>query len=147
MLAKEVTITAHYNMNDPGWAWPAWKFGLKMDEEFKQLHEQYNTFPSTIQDPQAFHRDLLRTAVTATTKEEFYEELAIRKEMRILELNTMLESLSDEIVANPSLVAAAQWHHAVQIFRTGSLDSLVGYFASYLDSNDTTLAAKTPALE
>ncbi|XWX00028.1 hypothetical protein V2A60_008044 [Cordyceps javanica] len=134
-------------MDDLDRTWPAWKFGLKIDDQFKELQELYNTFPSAIQNPQAFHLDLLEIATKATTKEELYKELAIRKQTRFLELNRSLESLSCEIVANPALLAVSQWHHAVQIFRTGSLDSLVEYFTSYLTSVDSPIAKDTPALE
>ncbi|KAF5128377.1 hypothetical protein E5D57_009316 [Metarhizium anisopliae] len=119
-------------MEDFDWIWPAWKFDLKMDDEFKQLHEQYNTFPSSIQDARAFHHDLLEISSNATTIEGFYRAMADRKQRRLDELNDSLGSVSVEIVANPSLMAAAQWEHAVQLFRTGSLDSLVIYFTSYL---------------
>ncbi|EJP60727.1 uncharacterized protein BBA_10326 [Beauveria bassiana ARSEF 2860] len=124
-------------MDDLEWAWPAWKFDLKMHDGFEQLHAKYNTFPSAIQNRQSFHCDLLEIATIATTKEELYKELAIRKQMRIFELTQELESLSYEIVANPGLIAATQWHHAIQVFRTKSFDSLVGYFASYIGSDDS----------
>ena len=129
-------------MNDPEWAWPAWKFGLKTDDQFKGLHNTYNTFPSSIQDPQAFHHDLLELSLIATTREELYKELASRRQKRLLELNGSLGSLSDEIVANPTLMGDAHWHHAIQLFRTGSLDSLVSYFTSYLAENDSSATAK-----
>jgi len=48
------------------------------------------------------------------------------------ELNDSLESAAFEIIANPSLIGTEQWQHAVQLFRTKSLDSLVRYFSSYL---------------
>jgi len=137
-------------MDDLEWTWPAWKFGLQIDDQFKELQELYNTFPSAIQNPQAFHLDLLEIATKATTKEELYKELAIRRQTRYFELNHGLESLSCEIVANPALLAVSQWHHAVQIFRTRShlshrsLDSLVEYFASYLTSVDSLIAKDTP---
>ncbi|KAJ4287898.1 hypothetical protein N0V88_007518 [Collariella sp. IMI 366227] len=42
------------------------------------------------------------------------------------------DDLFGNIIANPSLIGTEQWQHAVQLFRTKSLDSLVRYFASYL---------------
>ncbi|KAH7137680.1 hypothetical protein EDB81DRAFT_800059 [Dactylonectria macrodidyma] len=38
-------------MDDPSWAWPAWKFDMKRGDLFTKLHDQYNTYPSPIQDP------------------------------------------------------------------------------------------------
>jgi hypothetical protein len=122
-------------MDDPGdfcWSWPHWKFGLKRDDLFTKLHDQYNTFPSSIQDPEAFHHDVFEISHQATTTDEFHHLLQDRKQQRLRELNESLESAAFEIIANPSLIGTEQWQHAVQLFRTKSLDSLVRYFASYL---------------
>ena len=119
-------------MDDPGWAWPAWKFGMKRDDLFTKLHDQYNTVPSAIQDPEAFHLDVFELSNEAASADEFHSLMADRKEQRLRELNNSLESAAVEIIANPHLIGTAQWQHAVQLFRTKSLDSLVRYFASYL---------------
>jgi hypothetical protein len=120
------------SMDDPLTSWPFWKFGLKKDDLFTKLHDQYNTFPSSIQDPEAFHHDVFECSQEACTPEEFHRLLASRKEQRLRELNSSLESASLEIIANPSLVGTEQWQYALQLFRTKSLDSLVRYFSSYL---------------
>jgi len=117
---------------DPDLAWPFWKFGLKKDDLFTKLHDQYNTFPSSIQDPEAFHHDVYECSQEARTTEEFHRLLATRKEQRLRELNSSLESASLEIIANPSLIGTERWQFALQLFRTKSLDSLVRYFSSYL---------------
>ncbi|KAK1763168.1 hypothetical protein QBC33DRAFT_251020 [Phialemonium atrogriseum] len=119
-------------MDDPGWTWPYWKFGLKKDDLFTKLHDQYNTFPSSIQDPEAFHHDVFEISTEASTADQFHRLLANRKQQRLCELNNSLESASLEIIANPTLVGTEQWQYALQLFRTKSLDSLVRYFASYL---------------
>ncbi|KAK3329224.1 hypothetical protein B0H66DRAFT_596821 [Apodospora peruviana] len=122
-------------MDDPGdisWSWPHWKFGLKRDDLFSKLHDQYNTFPSSIQDPEAFHHDVYEISNEATTTDEFYRLLQDRKQQRLQELNESLQSAAFEIIANPRLIGTDQWQHAAQLFRTKSLDSLVRYFASYL---------------
>lgn len=120
---------------DPDLAWPFWKFGLKKDDLFTKLHDQYNTFPSSIQDPEAFHHDVYECSQDAHTAEQFHRLLATRKEQRLRELNTSLESASLEIISNPSLIGTEQWQYALQLFRTKSLDSLVRYFSSYLPDN------------
>ncbi|KAK7967060.1 uncharacterized protein PG986_001337 [Apiospora aurea] len=114
------------------WSWPAWKFGMKRDDLFTKLHDQYNTFQSTIQDPEAFHHDVFEISNSAATADEFHRLLADRREQRLRELNDCLESASFEIVGNPNLIGTDQWQYAVQLFRTKSLDSLVRYFSSYL---------------
>ncbi|KAL2159356.1 hypothetical protein VTH06DRAFT_2359 [Thermothelomyces fergusii] len=125
-------------MDDPGdpcWTWPFWKFGLKKDDLFGTLHDRYNTFSSPILDPEAFHHDVYEIAQQADSTDEFHRLLNSRKEQRLRELNETLESAAVEIIANPSLIGTEQWQHAVQLFRTKSLDSLVRYYASYLPSD------------
>ncbi|KAI2469574.1 hypothetical protein F4781DRAFT_393949 [Annulohypoxylon bovei var. microspora] len=119
-------------MDDPGWSWPAWKFGMKREELFTKLHDQYNTIAFSIQDPEAFHHDVYEISNAASCADEFHRLLADRKQLRLNELNQSLESASVEIIANPNLIGTHQWQFAIQLFRTRSLDSLVRYFASYL---------------
>jgi hypothetical protein len=125
-------------MDDPdscSWTWPFWKFGLKKDDLFGSLHDQYNTVSSPILDPEAFHHDVYELSQQAGSADELHRLLHARKEQRLRELNESLESAAFEIIANPSLIGTEQWQHAVQLFRTKSLDSLVRYYASYLPSD------------
>lgn len=129
-------------MEDPTWAWPAWKFGMKRDDLFTTLHDQYNTFSFTLQDPEAFHHDVYEISRDAETTAEFHRMMADRRQMRLRELNESLETLAVEIIANPTLMGTDQWQYALQLFRTKSYDSIVRYFASYLpedylDRHDT----------
>ncbi|ROV94284.1 hypothetical protein VMCG_08642 [Cytospora schulzeri] len=119
-------------MDEPCWAWPFWKFGLKSDDLNTTLHDRFNTVPSAIQDPEAFHHDVYELSTQACTLDEFERLMEERKQLRLKELNSMLEDASFEIVGNPSLIGTEQWQYALQLFRTKSLDSLVRYFASYL---------------
>lgn len=122
-------------MDDPGWAWPAWKFGMKRDDLFTTLHEQYNTFSFSIQDPEAFHHDVYEISRDAETPDEFHRLMAVRRRQRLSELHESLESLAVEIIANPKLMDSEHWQYALQLFRTKSFDSIVRYFASYLPEN------------
>ncbi|KHN94666.1 uncharacterized protein MAM_07421 [Metarhizium album ARSEF 1941] len=119
-------------MEDPTLAWPAWKFGMKRDDLFTTLHDRYNTFSITLQDPEAFHHDVFEISRDAETTHEFHDMMAERRQMRLRELTESLETLAVEIIANPKLMGTDQWHHALQLFRTKSYDSIVRYFASYL---------------
>lgn len=119
-------------MDDPGLRWPYWKFGLKRDDLLTKLHDKYNTTVQYISDPVAFQHDVFEISHEASDADEFHSLMAARKEYRLKELNKSLESASFEIIANPALIGTDQWQHAVQLFRTRSLDSLVRYFASYL---------------
>lgn len=119
-------------MDEPGWTWPAWKFGLKRDDLFTSLHEQYNTFTFSLQDPEAFHADVCEISNDADSTEDFHRLMADRRQQRLRELHQSLESLAVEIIANPNLMESEHWNYAIQLFRTKSFDSLVRYFASYL---------------
>lgn len=119
-------------MDEPDWAWPAWKFGMKRNDLFTTLHDRYNTFSFTLQDPEAFHHDVSEISHDAETADEFHRLMADRQRMRLRELNESLETLAVEIIANPKLMGTEQWQHALQLFRTKSYDSIVRYFASYL---------------
>ncbi|KAF7553789.1 hypothetical protein G7Z17_g3408 [Cylindrodendrum hubeiense] len=120
------------DMDDPGWSWPAWKFGMKRDDLFTKLHDQYNTFSFNIQDPEAFHHDVYEISRDADTPDEFHRLMADRQRQRLTELHESLESLAVEIIANPKLMDSEHWQYALQLFRTKSFDSIVRYFASYL---------------
>ncbi|KAH6884975.1 hypothetical protein B0T10DRAFT_493076 [Thelonectria olida] len=112
---------------------------MKREDLFTKLHGQYNTYPSPIQDPNAFHHDIFEISHKADSAAEFHHLARDRKQQRLRELNDALDSASFEIIANPRLIGTPHWQHAVQLFRTNSLDSLVRYFASYLptDLSDT----------
>ena len=69
-------------MDDPGWSWPAWKFGMKRDDLFSKLHGEYNTVLSAIQDPEAFHHDVWEISRDATTTDEFHRLMASRQRRR-----------------------------------------------------------------
>jgi hypothetical protein len=122
-------------MEDPELTWPAWKLGMKRDDLYGTLNDQYNTFSSMIQDPEAFHHDVYEISNEAVSPEEFHQLMAVRKLQRLHELNESLQTAACEIIANPKLIGTDRWEHALQLFRTRSLDSLVRYFASYLPEN------------
>jgi len=126
--------------------WPAWKFGMKREDLFTKLHDRYNTIPSSIQDPEAFHHDVYEISAEADSPAEFHRLLADRKALRLRELNQSLESAAVEIIANPDLIGTDQWQHAIQLFRTRSLDSIVRYYSSYLpDEHPWSTSSQAPA--
>jgi hypothetical protein len=131
-------------MENPELAWPSYKFGFKHDDLSTTLHEKYNTFTSTIQDPEAFHHDVWEISNEATTTDEFHRLMTERREQRLQELNETLENLAVEIISNPKLLDSKHWKYALQLFRTKSFDSIVRYFASYLpDDYDSQRAPST----
>jgi hypothetical protein len=122
-------------MDDASWAWPAWKFDMKRGDLLTKLHDQYNTYSCAIQDTEAFHHDIFEISHEADSTAEFHRLASSRRQQRLHELNDALEAASFEIIANPRLINSPQWEHAIQLFRTNSLDSLVRYFASYLPTD------------
>jgi hypothetical protein len=117
---------------DGGCFWQAWKFGMKREDLYTKLQDQYNTVTLSIQDPDAFHHDVCEISKAAADTTEFHRLLEERKQLRLEQLNESLQSASVEIIANPALIGTDQWQHAIQLFRTKSYDSLVRYFSSYL---------------
>ncbi|KAG5752769.1 hypothetical protein H9Q69_008117 [Fusarium xylarioides] len=95
-------------MDDPGYTWPAWKFGLKREDLSHKLHDQYNTYLAPIQSPEAFYHDISEIAHTAHSVAEFHHLAHDRRQQRLNELTEALESASFEIIANPSLIDTPQ---------------------------------------
>ncbi|UKZ75987.1 hypothetical protein TrVFT333_003683 [Trichoderma virens FT-333] len=102
-------------MDDPDISWPAWKFGLKRDDLFTTLHDQYNTisYPSKTPKP----------STTTSTKSP---------SMRTRPKNSIASWRLGSGSGSPNSRSSDQWQHALQLFRTKSYDSIVRYFASYL---------------
>lgn len=122
-------------MDDPSRAWPAWKFNMKRGDLLTTLHDQYNTYTSPIQDPDAFYHDIFEISHEATSIAEFHHLADNRRRQRLHELYDALDAVSLEITGNPALINMPQWQHAIQLFRTNSFDSLIYFFASYLPIN------------
>ena len=133
-------------MDDSEWSWPFWKFGMKEADLPTTLHDLYNTVPSTIQDPEAFHHDVCEASFEAKTVDDFHRLLAERKRQRIRELNDALDCASVALSADAGLISADQWEHAAQLFRTRSLDSLVRFFASYLAASSDGMSSCSHSL-
>jgi hypothetical protein len=69
------------------WRWPAAKFNMRQDDLFKDLHTRYNTFPFSIQDMSAFHRDVCDVAREADSVEVFHRLLGERRALRLRQLD------------------------------------------------------------
>lgn len=105
---------------------------MRREDLFTSLHDKYNTISFSLQDPEAFHHDVLELSNQADTAEEFHQLMEQRKGQRTQEMSDCFESIAVEIIANPALIGTDQWQHALQLFRTKSYDSIVRYFASYI---------------
>jgi hypothetical protein len=120
----------------PEWRWPAWTLGMDLEDLFTTLHQQYNTGTIPLQDFQAFHHDVNELSRKAKTPEEFHRLMAERSEFRRKELLKSFESVAQQLAGQPSLLETpASYEHATALFGTQSLDSLVRYFASFMELN------------
>lgn len=106
---------------------------------FGTLYDQYNTLHIPIQEPIAFHHDVLEACSVAVTADDFHALLKERREQRIEELRQCWDSVSIRIAANPSLLdsdgdelsAADRWAAFLHFSREISLDALARYFSLF----------------
>ncbi|KAI8298075.1 hypothetical protein K4K61_012107 [Colletotrichum sp. SAR11_59] len=129
--------------------WPWWKFRLPPDALFTSLHNRFNTRPTAIQDPSAFHRDVISCADESATAEEFYDNLSARRDQRIIEMSDAWEETSCLLGGTPALwshcyaagdehdgdagkdCSAHRWRAFVQFCRSMSFDRMVMFFDEY----------------
>ncbi|CVK91262.1 uncharacterized protein FMAN_09405 [Fusarium mangiferae] len=100
-------------MDDPAYAWPAWKFGLKKEVLSNKLHDQYNTYVAPIQSPEAFYHDISEIAHTAHSAAEFHRLALGRRQQRLNELNEALDGSMpfNSFVPTPSTRSFNTLHH------------------------------------
>ncbi|KAI8249297.1 hypothetical protein K4K58_010812 [Colletotrichum sp. SAR11_239] len=129
--------------------WPWWKFRLPPDALFTSLHNRFNTRPTAIQDPSAFHRDVVSCADESATAEEFYDNLSARRDQRIREISDAWGETSCLLGGTPALwshcyaagdehdgdagkdCSVHRWRAFVQFCRSMSFDRMVMFFDEY----------------
>ncbi|KAJ2975730.1 hypothetical protein NUW58_g8273 [Xylaria curta] len=114
------------------WHWPAWRFGMRLDELFTTLHEKFNMWPAPILDFEAFHHDVAELAHTAKTKDELFRALELRKKQRCEEITEVWELIAGYGTAGASILPEEHWAYAVQFFRTRSLDAMIAFLFEFL---------------
>lgn len=124
---------------DRRWQWPAWKFSLDQVEVQTTLHARFNSLSTQLplQDLEAFHHDVSEMAHRAPEDDvaAFHALLAARRDQREGELERSWASVSQRLAASPqSFASPEQWRRFCQFSRTFSLDSLVAFAASFLDT-------------
>lgn len=125
--------------SDLQWSWPSWKFNLPIDDLFGNLFDQYNKIDIAIQEPTAFHHDVLEVSLAATTSNEFHALLKQRKEKRLQELRQCWSSVAIGIAADPPLLEgnrneesiAERWAAFLHFSREFSFDALARYFSLF----------------
>lgn len=127
-----------YFFDHPEHHWPAWKFGLDMDDLFTTLPKQFNMMSCALLDRDAFFRDVSAISHTAKTREEFFSMLQERREMRAEELRDMWVTSFQNISGSPDLIGRELWPNAMFIYHFNSFDAIVRFFAHFVPERDET---------
>ncbi|KAI0388360.1 hypothetical protein F5Y17DRAFT_226387 [Xylariaceae sp. FL0594] len=123
------------------WLWPSHHVGYQVDDLFTTLHAEFNTINIAIQDPLSWFSDVRELARQCDSKAEFDTALRQRRESRYRELYQAWDKIVFEhIFRHPerrkrddySLIRDA----LIDLNMHFSFDSIVGYFASWLDNED-----------
>ncbi|TRX94762.1 hypothetical protein FHL15_004223 [Xylaria flabelliformis] len=118
------------------WHWESWKFGMSMDELFTSLHNRFNTWSAPLQSPEAFHHDVWEISNAASTKEELFQALEIRKRQRSEEMAQAWNSIAVHLVGGKSMFTGDHWAYAVRFFRTRSLDHMLAFLYQFLNEEE-----------
>ncbi|KAI0866920.1 hypothetical protein F4860DRAFT_455636 [Xylaria cubensis] len=118
------------------WHWESWKFGISLDAQFTSLHNRFNTWSAPLQSPEAFHHDLWELSNAASTKEELFQALEIRKRQRSEEMAEAWDSIAVHLVGGQSMFRGDQWAYAVRFFRTRSLDHMLAFLYEFLNEEE-----------
>lgn len=117
---------------DAEWRWPWAKFGLRPDALFTDLHERFNTRQMLVQDPYAFHRDVVECANESAAVDEFLARLSTRTKQRMDEIDKAWAEISCLLGSQPSVwLSASKWEAFVRFCRSMSSDSMVMFFDMY----------------
>lgn len=129
----------------PEYRWPAWKFGMDMDELFTSLPQRFNRISLPLLDREAFAQDVVYLSHLASDKESFFQMLHERKVMREQELRRLWAKSFRQICGQPSLIGKGLWPQAMFIHRYNSYDSLVRFFADFVPPRDGDSLPSPPA--
>ncbi|KAI0503379.1 hypothetical protein F5B22DRAFT_629199 [Xylaria bambusicola] len=138
------TIDSHLHYHTPivyedsdQWDWPYWKFGYRTREAlFEELHVEYNSIKSAIQDPFSWHLDVCQIADLASTREEFETLLKKRRDERFEELIRAWDEIALMLITESHRFMLPRkrtdyWARFIRISRHFSYDAIVGYFGAY----------------
>ncbi|KAI0398828.1 hypothetical protein F4802DRAFT_104445 [Xylaria palmicola] len=118
------------------WHWPAWKFGMAMDELFTTLHSQFNTWAAPMQSFEAFKHDVWEISNAATTRDDFFQALEMRKKQRSEEMARVWDMMACYMTAGQSILPDDHWEQAIRFFRTRSLDNMLAFLYQFLNEEE-----------
>ncbi|KAI1129033.1 hypothetical protein F5Y10DRAFT_291429 [Nemania abortiva] len=126
--------------------WPAWKFGMRQDELFTTIAQQFNSITIPMLDLEAFNRDVCELSVAARDKDDLFKLLGERRDMRQKELYRLWLHAFCHIATYPAVMPEIdEWKHAMQIFHSQSFDSYVRYFAGFIPPEPTQRTLPEPS--
>ncbi|KAH8158488.1 hypothetical protein CIB48_g9761 [Xylaria polymorpha] len=121
---------------EPEWHWDAWKFGMDMDELFTTLHSRFNTWSAPLQSFEAFHHDVWEISNVASTREDLFRALEMRKEKRSQEMARVWDFMALYMTAGRSILPEDHWAHGIRFFRTRSLDNMLAFLYQFLNEEE-----------
>lgn len=128
------------------WRWPADKFNMRQDDLFRDLNSRYITFPFSIQEMGAFHRDVCDVAKEAGNAEQLHKMLNERRARRLQELDDGFDRAAVHIHSVPRHGDHQHWEHALRLFRDRSYDSLVKYLSARINQPDPAQGQERPGV-
>ncbi|KUI73143.1 hypothetical protein VM1G_08896 [Cytospora mali] len=156
MDGKNHFIPEHnlYFVENPHLRWPCWKFGMKLNDIFTTLPEQFNTMTIPICDPNAFYKDAAGLSYIAKDRAQFLELLAQRRNLRYEEMTTAWSGMLRDIISHQAWLGTQVHdvmrfcHYTEQIYTFQSFDSLISFFGAFAPpelDNDHLIKSNNPA--
>ena len=106
--------------------WPGSKFCLREEIIFTSLWNRFNSVTIPLQEPAAFHADVLNAARHTDSRDDFYKSLADSREARFRQLEDAIINAGKEWIYKwQSFPSEAAWDVTGNAIRERSLESFV----------------------
>jgi hypothetical protein len=124
--------------------WPAYKFGMKLDEFITILKPRFNTLSLPLLDDGSFLEDVNRIAEEADSKEEFLKHLEQHSEGQKTKLLKSWQSTTTKLITSDTVnIPDDTWVAAVRFMQTKSIESLIQFFDELSKDSHTTSRPET----
>ncbi|GAP93171.1 hypothetical protein SAMD00023353_10900090 [Rosellinia necatrix] len=144
-VAKELGRPRQVNLDTrPELNWPAWKFGLEVEDLANGLHDEYNTLRVPIQCQRAFHLDVNDAATKASTSDEFHRLMSERSMERFREIEQTIDDISMDMIGSPGqFINEDLWYPFICFVRAMSVADMIIFFTSICQPNYHTDSEKS----
>ncbi|KAI0441910.1 hypothetical protein F4803DRAFT_390706 [Xylaria telfairii] len=109
---------------------------MGMDGLFTTLHSRVNTWSAPLQSFEAFHHDVWEISNVASTREDLFQALEVRKEKRAKEMARVWDMMALYMTAGQSILPEDHWAHGIRFFRTRSLDNMLAFLYHFLNEKE-----------